>query len=42
MEIPVKQAKGGEDERKLNVNEAKDNKGRAAPVIQSVFVGDSS
>lgn len=26
VEVPVKQAKGGENERKLNVNDAKDNK----------------
>ena len=32
----------GEEDEKINVNEAKDNKERIAPVIQSDFVGHSS
>ena len=34
-EVPAKQAKGEEEERKSNFNEGKDNKEGAAPLIQS-------
>ena len=40
-EVPAKQAKGEEEERKSNFDEGKDNKERAAPVIQSAFKDSS-
>ena len=45
--VPVKQAKGGEDQKKKKqkkekVNESKVNKEWTASAIQSAFVGDSS
>ena len=41
MEVPVKWAKGGEDERKFSFNEAKDDKERTTPVNESAFVDSS-
>lgn len=38
----MRKYRGGEEERKLNINEAKDNKKMIAPVIRSAFAGASS
>ena len=42
VKVFIKWAKGGEDKRDFNVNEARDNKERTASAIQSAFEGDSS